>query len=109
MTRYARRIDTTHVPIKQAFLSVGATVMDTSTLGGDAPDLVVGWRGRTVLVECKWKRPTKEGGAHGETDGQRSRRLAWRGDAWVVVDDPESAVLQVVQAITKGGGYGQTA
>lgn len=97
---YARRVDTTHAPVRKAYERVGATVIDTSRLGGDAPDLIVGWRGRTLAVEVKWKRPTREGGRHGETEGQKKRREAWRGDTWLVVTNPEEAVLKLVQAVT---------
>lgn len=100
--RYAHRVDDTHAAVKAAFQKVGATVMDLSGVGSGWPDMAVGWRGKSILIECK----SKDGF---ETPEQRERRLAWRGDAWLVVRDPETAVLQVVQAITKGARHGATA
>jgi Holliday junction resolvase len=100
---YARRVDTTHGPIRDALRQVGATVLDTSRLGDGAPDLLVGWRGRTVAVECKTNRSTKEGGRRGETEEQRKLREGWRGDAWIVVRSPDEAVLALVQAVTRVG------
>lgn len=100
MSRYARRVDTTHAPVRDALRKVGATVLDTSRLGDSAPDLIVGWQGRTLAVEVKWNRPTNEGGRHGETFGQKKCRESWRGDVWLIVMDPEDAVLKLVQAVT---------
>jgi hypothetical protein len=106
MSRWARRVDTTHVPIRNALVAAGASIWDTSRLGGGWPDMVAGWAGRNIFIEAKWRRPTRgamRGGSHGETDNQRERREAWRGDKWLVVDDPESAVLQVREIITGAG------
>lgn len=102
MSRYARRTDTTHAPIRDALRNVGATVLDMSRLGDDAPDLAVGWRGRTVFVECKT--PTrKDGGVKDSkvSDGQREFARTWRGDAVIVATNPQQAVEQLVIAVTR--------
>ena len=97
---YARKVDTNHANVRNALRKVGATVLDTASLGDGAPDLIVGWQRRTLAIEVKWRRPTSEGGSHGETAGQKRRREAWRGDSWLVVTNPEDAVLKLVQAVT---------
>lgn len=52
MRRRARK-DGTHDTIVRELRQCGATVLLTHQLGGDAPDLVVGYRGVTALVEVK--------------------------------------------------------
>ena len=104
MSRYARRVDTTHGDIRRAFEKVGASVADTSRMGDDFPDLVVGWRGRTILVECKT--PTrKDGGVKPSavSAGQQVFALTWRGDAVIQATSPEQALLRAVEAITRCG------
>lgn len=96
MSRYfARKVDTTHGPVRSAFREVGATVIDTFRVGDDAPDMLVGWRGLTVAVEVKT-------GKKRETKGQQERREAWRGGPWLVVTTPDDAVFKLVQAVTAG-------
>jgi len=92
---YARRTDTTHAPIRDALRRIGATVLDTHAMGEGFPDLVVGYRKRTTLIECKWRRPTREGGSHGESQLQRELRESWRGADWIVVDSPDEALRHV--------------
>lgn len=102
MSRYARRVDNTHGPIRDALRKVGATVLDMSRLGDDAPDLAVGWRGRTVFVECKT--PTRKDGGVKESkvsDGQREFAKTWRGDAVIFATSPKQAVEQLVVAVTR--------
>jgi hypothetical protein len=101
VSRYARRVDTTHADIRDALRDIGAVVHDTSALGDDFPDLVVGWRGRTLLVECKT--PTrKDGGVKPSaiSVGQRTARVLWQGDAWIVATSPEQAIAECVRAVT---------
>jgi len=98
--RFARRrVDTNQAAIVQALRKIGAHVWDTHGVGGDFPDLVVGWRQRTVMIECKWLRPTHEGGRHGESRGQQIARETWVGDRWIVVTSPEDAVNQLIEIV----------
>jgi len=50
---YARKVDTSQRDIVQAFEQAGWSVLDTSRVGGGAPDLFVAKRGVTIAVECK--------------------------------------------------------
>jgi hypothetical protein len=57
VSRYRRRPsghkDQNHDAVVRELRQLGATVLETHALGDDAPDLVVGWRGVTALVELK--------------------------------------------------------
>lgn len=53
MTRRAARIDRNHRQIVQALRKAGASVWNTHTLGKGFPDICVGFRGRTYLMEIK--------------------------------------------------------
>ena len=52
--RYAARRDNNERAIVDALEGVGATVVSISENG--VPDLLVGWRGETYLIEVKGKR-----------------------------------------------------
>lgn len=98
MPRWAARKDGNHNAIADAFRAAGASVIETHRLGDDFPDLVIGWRGRTVLVEVK-----NPEGRDRETEGQRLAREAWRGDLWVIVRDPAAAVTAVASRLARMG------
>lgn len=75
--RHSRR-DSTHKAIKQALVSVGATVIDTADVGAGYPDLTVGYKGVTYLFEVKG--PT--GRLRPSQDAFRDN---WRGGPLIVV------------------------
>jgi Holliday junction resolvase len=49
----AHRRDLNQSAIVRVLRDAGATVVITADIGGGFPDLVVGWRGKTYLVEVK--------------------------------------------------------
>jgi Holliday junction resolvase len=49
----AHRRDLNQSAIVRVLRDAGATVVITADVGGGFPDLVVGWRGKTYLVEVK--------------------------------------------------------
>ena len=51
--RRAARTDANHATIRDALRSVGCSVADTSAVGQGFPDLVIGFRGATMLIEVK--------------------------------------------------------
>ena len=51
--RRAARIDKNHDDIVQALRAVGATVQSLAAVGSGVPDLLVGFRKQTFLVEVK--------------------------------------------------------
>lgn len=89
--RRASRIDENHAAIVRALREVGCSVLSLAALGHGAPDLLVGFRGRNVLVEVK--RPKGK-----LNDQQEAFRWLWRGDLCVVRSIEEALlVVGVVQ------------
>lgn len=95
--RYRARKDANHNDIADCFVSCGATVADTSQLGGDFPDMVIALCGFNVLVEVKdgSKSPSKSK----LSDGQNNFMLAWRG--WYVVIKSVDDALALVAEIKR--------
>lgn len=86
--RRAARTDANHAAIRTAFKRCGCSVLDTFTLGKDAPDMLVGCLNKlcggriSFLVEAKDgdKCPSKRA----LTDGQREFHHDWLGPIYVV-------------------------
>ena len=53
--RWANRRDGNHVEIVKDLAKLGFEVVDTSRVGDGFPDLIVGYKGKTGLVEIKIK------------------------------------------------------
>lgn len=76
--RYAKKADRNQPAIVALMKEVGATVQHTHHLGQGFPDLVVGYQGRTYLVEIKTE------------DGDLTPREAewhewWKGEkVWII-------------------------
>lgn len=87
-TRRRRKSDANQAAIVAALRADGATVEVLSDAGRGCPDLLVGVRGRNLLIEVK-------GLAGGLTPVQRTWHQTWRGQA-AVVTSPEEAI-QVVR------------
>lgn len=81
--RYAARKDSNHNAIANAATKLGASVFDTSRLGDDFPDMVIGYRGHTIIVELKT--------ATGKLSaGQKYLAETWKGSpirVWRTIDD----------------------
>ena len=89
--RRAARIDGNHGQIVSALRRMGATVEDASRMGQGFPDLVVGWRGRTLLVEVKdSSKPPSE---RRLTDHQVRWHARWRGHVAIVTSVEEAVGL----------------
>lgn len=88
----AARVDANHAAIVDALRRAGCSVQSLAAVGGGCPDLLIGFRGRNLLLECKdgEKRPS----ARGLNDAQMKWHSLWRGDVWVVRGVPEA--LQAV-------------
>ena len=95
--RLRARKDANHNKIAAAFEKCGASVADTSRLGGDFPDMVIALCGFNVLVEVKdgSKPPSKSD----LSKGQKKFQIEWRG--WYVViksvDDALALVGEIKQ------------
>lgn len=85
--RRAARVDATQPAIVQALRQVGA---DVEVIGLPL-DLLVAWRGRTLLLECKSK------GGKVRTKKQKDFVARWRGE-FHVVESP----LEAIAAVTGG-------
>ena len=81
--RHAR--DKTHKPIVEALRSVGASVVILADVGGDCPDIMVGYGGKTFLMELK-----SPGGK--VTPGQIDFQAKWRGGPLRVVESIDAAL-----------------
>lgn len=94
MRRYAARADGNQPAIVQALRRIGASVCPTHTAGQGFPDLVVAFRGRTVLLEVK--DPSKPLSDQRLTPAQKVFHEAWTGELYVVFT-PEQAIEAVTQ------------
>jgi hypothetical protein len=94
--RRAAAVDANQARVVAALRRVGASVQPLHAVGKGVPDLLVGFRGVTWLVECKdgSKRPS----SRKLTPDQVEWHAAWRGGPVAVVLDEFAAV----EIITRG-------
>lgn len=78
MPRFARKKDTTHAAVEQAFVNAGWSVISTYR-APECPDFFAAHEGRTVAIEVKSK-----GGKL--TEAQERFRDRWQGEYYVVTD-----------------------
>ena len=52
---FPKKVDNNQLDIVKAFRSMGATVLNLSTVGKGCPDLLIGYKNISVLVEVKSK------------------------------------------------------
>ena len=90
MSRLAARIDTNHVAVVAALRKAGATVQSLAGVGKGVPDLLVGIRWKTALLEVK--DGAKVPSARRLTEDQLKWHAAWQGGTLAVVDGPEAAL-----------------
>lgn len=86
--RLRARVDANHSKIVAALRAAGCSVFDTSRVGGGFPDLVVGRRQETYLIEVK----TDAGKL---TPDQKQFLSSWRGGVLLVVYSVEDALNAV--------------
>lgn len=84
--RRAARTDPNQKEIVAALRAVGATVAFVHQLGAGFPDLAVGWKGRTYLLEVK----ADDGGL---TPDQVRWHATWRGHVAVVRNVAEALLV----------------
>ena len=91
--RRAAKIDANQEQVIKALRSVGAFVQSLAAVGKGVPDLLVGFKGQTLLMEVKdGKKPPS---AQKLTDEQLAWHGSWKGGALAVVDGPESALRMI--------------
>lgn len=101
MKKHARRVDANQSAVVSALRQIGCTVFVASSVGGGFPDLVVGYRNRTMLIELKDGDKPKS--ARKLTIDQMFFSAMWRGH-YVVVNNVDEAIAAVVEA-TNARGY----
>ena len=89
------RTDANQARIVEALRRIGASVSVTSGVGNGFPDLLVGYRGQTTLLEVKdgEKPPSKRA----LTEAEAYFLDSWRGGPAVVVESEHEAIAAVLK------------
>ena len=89
----AAKIDANHEAVVLALRSAGATVQSLAGVGKGVPDLLVGYKGQTLLFEIKngFKPPSKRL----LTEDQLKWHGSWKGGALAVIDSPDAALRMI--------------
>jgi len=86
----AARIDANHEQVVLALRTAGATVQSLAATGKGVPDLLVGFQGKTLLMEIK--DGSKTPSDRRLTEDQLKWHGAWRGGPLAVVDGVDAAL-----------------
>lgn len=86
----AARIDANHEQVVSALRAAGASVQSLAGVGKGVPDLLVGFQGKTLLMEVKDGRKTPS--ERRLTEDQVRWHGAWRGGPLAVVDGVDAAL-----------------
>jgi hypothetical protein len=100
--------DNAQEAIVDALRKVGATVHSTAMVGDGFPDLVVGFRGATYLLEVKTpEAPKKRRGSTKRAlrQSQVDWMAAWRGGPVAQVETPEQALAAIGLHVRPVVGY----
>ena len=89
----AARVDQNHDQIVTTLRAAGATVQSLAGVGKGVPDLLVGYQGKTLLMEVKdgFKSPSRRL----LTEDQLKWHGTWNGGALAVVDSPDAALRMI--------------
>jgi hypothetical protein len=85
MLRTASRVDANQPDIVRALRGIGASVLHCHVLK-NAFDILVGYRGRTFLMEIKASEKDKL------TPGEAEFMATWRGSTYHIVYTPDQAI-----------------
>ena len=86
----AARIDANHEQVVSALRAAGASVQSLAGVGKGVPDLLVGFQGKTLLMEVKDGRKTPS--ERQLTDDQIRWHGAWNGGPLAIVDGVDAAL-----------------
>jgi Holliday junction resolvase len=86
----AAKIDANHEKIVSALRAAGASVQSLAGVGKGVPDLLVGFQGKTLLMEVKDGRKTPS--ARRLTEDQLKWHGGWNGGPLAVVDGVDAAL-----------------
>jgi hypothetical protein len=89
----AAKIDANQEAVVTALRAAGATVQSLAGVGKGVPDLLVGFKGQTLLMEVKdgFKPPSKRS----LNEDQLRWHGVWKGGALAVVDSPDAALRMI--------------
>ena len=89
------KVDANHADIVKALRQIGATVQSLADIGKGCPDLLVGFRGRTHILEVKdgSLAPSKRT----LTPMEAAWAIGWQGAPVVVVYNAEEAIEMVTR------------
>jgi Holliday junction resolvase len=90
--RRAAKVDDNHTEIVEALRAMGCTVMSLAAVGGGCPDIAVGIRGKTLLIEIK--DGSKPPSRRKLTEDQLKWHSEWKGHV-AIVENVEEAILTV--------------
>lgn len=82
---FPKKVDNNQLEIVKVFKSLGATVLNLSGVGKGCPDLLIGYKGISVLVEIK----SKTGKF---TEPQLKFMEQWQGGAVNRIDSVDGAI-----------------
>lgn len=88
--RRAAKVDANHTQVVTALQAAGATVQSLAAVGQGVPDLLVGFQGKTLLMEVKDGQ--KPPSARRLTEQQITWHGAWRGGPVAIVDGVDAAL-----------------
>lgn len=91
--RYAAKVDDNQRQIVEALRDVGASVQSLAAVGKGVPDLLVGFRGETYILEVKDGR--KVPSARHLRDSQKNWHATWMGRPVHVVESLEEALMAI--------------
>lgn len=97
--RRAARTDSTHAAIRDGLRALGCVVHDLAAVGGGVPDLLVGARGRWVLIEAKSPKKSLRGKPQEDFHALATQR----GLPCAVAHDLEEAVDAVFERQRSNG------
>ena len=86
----AARIDANHEQVVSALRAAGASVQSLAGVGKGVPDLLVGFQGKTLLMEVKDGKKTPS--ERRVTEDQVRWHGAWCGGPLAVVDGVDAAL-----------------
>ena len=86
----AAKIDANHEQVVSALRAAGASVQSLAGVGKGVPDLLVGFQGKTLLMEVKDGRKTPS--ERRLTDDQVRWHGAWNGGPLAIVDGVDAAL-----------------
>lgn len=94
--KYGTKKDANHHEVVDALKKAGAYVIDMSHVGCGFPDLIVGFQGKTMLMEIKNLKTAY--GKKGLNKNQLKWREQWTGGTYCVVSCPETAIAMLMVA-----------